>query len=120
MIYRTLRIFLSAFLVSASSSANAKCITAKFNWNFGYETTATQAGDGSTCRIVLNTAGSAIYGADIVAKPKNGSVTFVDRTTVLYKPNAGFKGRDSYTFEYVGKLGTNPTSAKVNVVVTIN
>ena len=61
-----------------------------------------------------------IYGADLTQKPKHGAVTFADRTTVYYQPTAGYKGDDSYAFQWVGKLGgTTPTATTVTVSVTV-
>jgi hypothetical protein len=40
--------------------------------------------------------------------------------TIVYRPTPGFKGDDSYTFQWVGKQGgTTPTAMTINVSVTV-
>lgn len=119
MTNRICEVILGTLIILGASSANADCInTTRVTWSFAYEVPLTQAGDGTVCRIPLPLSSLPVYGAEIVTRPEHGTVTFENRTTVLYKPKANFKGKDTYVFEWIGVVrGKLPLSAKVRVTV---
>jgi hypothetical protein len=102
-------------------TAEASCPSVHWNFKFGQETTTSRETDGTPCIFRMTDIGGegAIYGVEIATPPKNGTALTSGRALVVYKPRAGFKGEDSFVFELVGKLGGNPTSAKVRVTVTV-
>lgn len=115
-----LRIFWSSLFVCYAFSANAACLSPSFNWKFNFKNETTQVSDGAPCKILMPISTEPIYGTEIIERPKYGKLSVVDRTTILYQPNAKFKGNDSYVFEWIGTYrGTRPMSAKVRVNVAV-
>lgn len=84
----------------------------------GADTTATTPGASVTINVLNND--SAVNGGTLtiisVSKPQFGTAT-TDGTTVIYTPNAGFNGTD--TFSYVVSDGKGGTSTG-SVTVTVN
>jgi len=102
-------------------SAKADCPSVRWNFIFGQETTTSRETDGAPCTFRMTDVGGdrAVYGVEIPVPPKHGSAAPAGRATVVYRPTPGFKGEDSFVFELVGKMGGNPTSARVRVTVTV-
>jgi hypothetical protein len=103
-----------------ASTANAKCVGPSYGMRLGTELSIHRDTDGAPC--VHNVAGSRdpIYGIDVRSKPKHGSLTILRRLTIVYRPSPGFKGEDSYAFQWIGKQGgTTPSAMTLNVGVTV-
>ncbi len=115
------RLLLIIALMLTPLSAKAGCASVRWNFIFGQETTTSRETDGAPCTFRMTDVGGdrAVYGVEIPVPPKHGSATPSGRATVVYRPTPGFKGEDSFVFELVGKMGGNPTSARVRVTVAV-
>jgi len=110
---------LAAWLVF-TSMANAKCVGARYTIRLGSELSIHRETDGAPCVHNVGSSRDPIYGADLRSKPKHGSLAIVSRLKIVYRPSPGFKGEDSYAFQWVGKLGgTTPSAMTINVSVTV-
>jgi len=102
------------------SMANAKCVGPSYGMKLGTELSIHRDSDGSACRHNVGGSRDPIYGIDVRSNPKHGSLTIVRRLTIVYRPTPGFKGDDSYAFQWVGKQGgTTPSAMTINVSVTV-
>jgi len=116
---RRLCLGLAAWLV-CTSMANAKCVGARYDVRLGSEISIHRDTDGAPCTHSVTSSRDPIYGADVRSKPKHGSLAIVRRLMIVYRPSPGFKGEDSYAFQWVGKLGaTTPSAMTINVSVTV-
>jgi len=115
------RLLLAIGLMVIPLSAKADCPSVRWNFIFGQETTTSRETDGAPCTFRMTDVGGdrAVYGVEIPVPPKHGSAAPAGRATVVYRPTPGFKGEDSFVFELIGKMGGNPTSARVRVTVTV-
>jgi hypothetical protein len=115
------RFFVVIGLMLFPLAAKADCPSVRWNFMFGQETTTSRETDGAPCTFRMTDVGGdrAVYGVEVPVPPKHGSAAPTGRAIVVYRPQAGFKGEDSFVFELVGKMGGNPTSAKVRVTVTV-
>jgi hypothetical protein len=112
---------LNAVLFFAVTSASyADCSGANFTFKIGQQSHVQRVTDGTPCLFTLRFSGSPIYGTEVVARPKHGSVRVSDRTTLIYYPSPTYKGPDEFTFQWIGKEGgVTPGATTVNVSVTI-
>jgi hypothetical protein len=116
---RRLCLGLAAWL-AFTSIANAKCVGASYGMRLGSELSIHRDTDGAPCVHTVTSSRDPIYGVDVKSNPKHGSLAIVRRLTIVYRPSPGFKGEDSYAFQWVGKLGgTTPSAMTINVSVTV-
>jgi hypothetical protein len=102
------------------SMANAKCVGSGYGMRLGTEISIHRDTDGASCVHNVGSSRDPIYGVDVRSKPKHGSLTTLRRLTIVYRPNPGFKGEDSYVFQWVGKQGgSTPSAMTINVSVTV-
>ncbi len=110
----------TAFLLPLASAAHAKCTGPRYNIRLGTDISIHRESDGAPCVHTVGSSRDPIYGIDVRSSPKHGSLTTVRRLTIVYRPAPGFKGQDSYVFQWVGKLGgTTPSAMTINVSVTV-
>jgi hypothetical protein len=101
--------------------ADAKCSGPHFNLVWDGEISLTKTSNNGRCGIRVNGSQTPIYAAEIVTQPQHGQATVRDRLHVRYTASAGYTGRDSFTFQWIGKKGgVTPSAAKVNVTVIVN
>lgn len=115
------RVFLGLiFSLACASLADAKCVGASYRIRLGTEISIHRDTDGAPCIHRVFNSGDPIYGVWVRSQPKHGSLTIARRLTIVYRPSPGFKGEDSYVFQWVGKQGgTTPSALTVNVSVTV-
>jgi hypothetical protein len=103
-----------------ASIANAKCVGARYSMRLGTELSIQRTTDGAPCTHNVGSSRDPIYGIDVRSKPKHGSLAIVRRLTIVYRPSQGFRGEDSYAFQWIGKQGgTTPSAMTINVSVTV-
>ena len=113
-------LLLTLFLLMNASKAQAKCTGETYKIIWGAAVTINKISDGGSCTSKFGRSLDPIYGNDIVSRPKHGTLTSPDRTTVIYRPNPGYKGEDAYAFQWIGKQGgVTPTAFTVNVRVAV-
>jgi hypothetical protein len=81
------------------STADAKCVGPRYGMRLGSERSIHRDSDGAPCVHNVGSSRDPIYGVDVKAGPKHGSLTVVRRLTIVYRPSPGFKGEDSYAFQ---------------------
>jgi hypothetical protein len=75
---------------------------------------------GGTCRIKLKRSAGPTYGAHIVQRASNGSVTVDSSNRIVYRPRAGFVGSDSFTYARTGESkGGDAVTRTVRVSVRV-
>jgi hypothetical protein len=100
--------------------AEAKCVGPNYGIRLNSELTIHRESDGGPCVHSVGSSRDPIYGIDIRSRPKHGSLAVIRRLAIVYRPNPGFRGEDSYTFQWVGKQGgTTPSAMTINVSVTV-
>jgi hypothetical protein len=115
------RVFLG-FVISLvfAPMANAKCVGSSYGIRLGTELSIHRDTDGAPCTHNVTSSRDPIYGTDVKSKPKHGSLTIQRRLTIVCRPSPGFKGEDSYVFQWIGKQGgTTPSAMTINVSVTV-
>jgi len=115
------RIFLGLIITLVfASMANAKCVSSRYPIRLGTELSIHRDTDGAPCVHNVGSSFDPIYGIDVRSKPKHGSLTIARRLTIVYRPSSGFKGEDSYVFQWIGKQGgSTPSAMTINVSVTV-
>ena len=115
------RAFLGLFIsLVFASMANAKCVGSSYDMRLGTELSIHRATDGAPCFHYVGSSRDPIYGTDVRSKPKHGTLTTERRLTIVYRPSPGFKGEDSYVFQWIGKQGgSTPSAMTINVSVTV-
>lgn len=109
-----------AVSLALASAASAKCVGPRYSIKLGTELSIHRDTDGGSCLHNVASSRDPIYGIDIRSNPKHGSLTIIRRLSVVYRPTPGFKGEDSYVFQWVGKQGgTTPSAMTINVTVTV-
>ena len=75
---------------------------------------------GGTCRIKLRHSAGPTYGAHIVQRASNGSVTVDGSNRIVYRSRAGFVGSDSFTYARTGESrGGDAVTRTVRVSVRV-
>lgn len=106
---------------SLTAGSQARCWINRFPVHLGMDVSTTGSTDGAPCIIRLNYSKDPIYGTKVTSSPHGGVALIEGRTTVVYRPKAGFKGEDKFSFQWVGKQGgVTPMAANVGVTVTVN
>jgi len=109
------------FFLSLVSTSQGACHVNRFPVTLGSDASTSATTDGAPCTIRLLSSRDPIYGTNITSRPLDGTASVNGRTTVVYQPKAGFKGQDSFAFQWVGKEGgITPMATTINVRVTVN
>lgn len=112
-------VIFGGFALSAAP-ASAKCTGGYHSMQLGMTVETQMISDGGPCHNRVLRSNDPIYGSLIVAAPKHGSLSSAGRISLIYRPQAGFKGDDHYAFKWVGKRdGVTPDAVTVNVTVTV-
>jgi Big-like domain-containing protein len=75
---------------------------------------------GARCSIKLKHSAGPTYGAHIVQRASNGTVTVDGRNRIVYRSRAGYVGSDSFTYARTGESrGGDAVTRTVRVDVTV-
>lgn len=75
---------------------------------------------GKTCSIRLHNSRGPIFSAHIVARSGHGSVQVDGSNRIVYRPQSGFVGKDSFTYARKGMdTRNNPVTRTVQVEVDV-
>ncbi|MBR1124379.1 hypothetical protein JQ628_22820 [Bradyrhizobium lablabi] len=108
------------FYLALASTVDAKCVGSRYSVRLGTDLNIQRTTDGTPCTHSIGSSRDPIYGIDVKSRPKHGSLVIIRRLAIVYRPTPGFKGQDSYIFQWVGKLGgTTPSAMTMNVSVTV-
>jgi len=107
-------------LLIAQSPAWARCTGPNYNVRLGTEISLHRESDGGRCSHNIKSSRDPIYGSAVKVQPRHGSIEESSRTRLVYRPAPGYKGEDSYTFQWVGKQnGVTPAAMTINVTVVV-
>jgi hypothetical protein len=104
--------------------ADAGCRFSAFRFSWGSNTsTNVLVTGGSTCAINLRAgSSSAFQSIRISSRPAHGTAGAASSYSVAYRPNAGFRGSDSFAFTVSGKSAQTNNMVKsttIQVSVTV-
>jgi hypothetical protein len=131
MLYRTpenvmTKVTLVAFaaLIGSANPADAGCHVGRFRFSFDSDSSANMlVTGGSTCAINLWAGLSTAYESiRITSRPAHGTAASSGNYSVAYRPNAGFRGTDSFAFTVRGTGRVRPgvvRSSTIQVSVTV-
>ena|ERR1700719_3165246 len=92
-----------AFFLLWNSPADAGCYIQHYDIRIGQTTTAYWTTDGSPCVSNFRLAPTSRYSSlTIVSKPSHGFAGRSGVDSIAYRPNAGFKGDDTFTIRIEG------------------
>jgi len=75
---------------------------------------------GASCSIKLKRSSGPTYGAHIVERASNGTVTADGSNRVVYRSRAGYVGTDSFTYARTGETRVgNAATRTVRISVTV-
>jgi hypothetical protein len=75
---------------------------------------------GARCSIKLKYSAGPTYGAHIVQRAANGTVTVDGRDRIVYRSRAGYVGSDSFTYARTGESrGGDAVTRTVRIQVTV-
>jgi hypothetical protein len=109
-------------MVACCAEASARCSVPRIS-TFNNQTVDGNmtVSSGAPCRIVLKRSSGPTYGAHIVQRASNGTVTVDGSNRIVYRSRAGYVGSDSFTYARtgetrVGNAATRTVRIRVNVV----
>jgi hypothetical protein len=70
---------------------------------------------GAPCTILVQPGSSRVEEITVPALPQSGILTLRGRTGVVYRPQAGFRGEDSFTFSLSGRSGSTSGASTIRV-----
>lgn len=109
-----------AVAIAVVSPADAACTGPGYDAKLGQQVRIHRISNGSPCIHTMLTNKDKIYGNRITRLPKYGTLSAAGRTQVIYRPKAGFKGEDSYSFQWIGKQnGVTPSAITISVSVSV-
>ena len=86
----------------------------------GAETAVTmRTGSGMACTVAVQTGSAVIDDIAVTAQPGHGSIAPRGRTGVIYRPQARYRGEDSFELALHGRSGMGEDVAIVRVRVTV-
>ena len=98
----------------------SECQSAPVRLALGSEATATMTtGAGAACAIVLVAPAINVADLKIVVAPQHGTATPRGRTGAIYRPDAKYRGDDSFEFVLRGRSVAEDGVAVVRVQVTV-
>ncbi len=115
-------LFATLALFAPLSGAQAKCKHEPSHWRFGKTVSVLWSTDEEAVCTARNIHPEKIERIEIASKPKHGSAGVAGTESIAYKPNWGYRGRD--TFTYVIRSSANAKNgagqiARVNVFVEV-
>jgi hypothetical protein len=74
---------------------------------------------GTPCLVSLRLGSARVQKLAITLDPQHGVVAPRGRTGVIYRPQSGFRGEDTFWFSLDGPSNRNPGAAVVRVGITV-
>jgi hypothetical protein len=109
----------AAIWIGLSRPAMAFCEHPPTKWAFGQQFSQTWITDGEVCKSISNFPEN-IDEIRITEKAKHGISGKNGRYGVAYKPNPGFKGTDSFTYEVISNANYRKGPGMVaTVMITV-
>ena len=108
-------------MVACCAEASARCSVPRFSL-FANQTVDGHmtVNSGATCGIKLKRSSGPTYGAHIVQRASNGTVTVDGSHRIVYRSRAGYVGSDSFTYAYTGETRVgNAATRTVRISVTV-
>lgn len=108
-------------LAAWCAEASARCSVPRIN-TFNNQAVDGQmtVNSGARCSIKLKHSAGPTYGAHIVQRASNGTVTVDGRNRIVYRSRAGYVGSDSFTYARTGESrGGDAVTRTVRIQVTV-
>jgi Bacterial Ig domain len=108
-------------LIACCAQASARCSVPRIStFNNQAVDGHMTVNSGARCAIKVKHSSGPTYGAHIVQRASNGTVTVDDRNRIVYRSRAGYVGSDSFTYARTGesKVG-NAVTRTVRISVTV-
>jgi hypothetical protein len=113
----------AAAVVVFASAAHADCrvVNTLFRVHLNEQVTSTGVSTkGGACTVRLSSGATSHFtSTSISARPGHGTLTQVDGSRFRYKPSAGFKGIDRYTFKVCGTGNASSGCATLTYNITV-
>ena len=113
---------LAAVVVFASAAhADCRIVNTPFRPHLNESVTSTGVSTkGGACTVRLSSAATGHFtSTTIAARPSHGTLTQVDGSRFRYKPAAGFKGVDRYSFKLCGTSNAGSGCATLTYNITV-
>lgn len=108
-------------LFACCAEASARCSVPRIS-TFANQTVDGHmtVSSGASCRIKLKHSSGPTYGAHIVQRASNGTVTVDSSNRIVYRSRAGYVGSDSFTYARTGETRVgNASTRTVRISVTV-
>jgi Big-like domain-containing protein len=108
-------------LMACCAEASARCSVPRIH-TLNNQTVDGQmtVSSGARCSIKLKHSSGPTYGAHIVQRASNGTVTVDGSNRVVYRSRAGYVGSDSFTYARTGESRVgNASTRTVRISVTV-
>ncbi len=113
----------AALLVAAASAGGfspSECRTDPATLTFRPNVQARMVvANGRACSLWLRSTALSVNDIRLAADAQHGMVSFRGRTGVIYRPIAGFKGEDSFSFLVNARVASDSETAIYRVQVTV-
>jgi hypothetical protein len=113
---------LAAVVVFASAAhADCRIVNTSFRPHLNESVTSTGVSTkGGACTVRLASAATGHFTSTTIAtRPGHGTLTQVDGSRFRYKPTAGFKGIDRYSFKVCGTSNAGSGCATLTYNITV-
>lgn len=109
------------FVAGKPLAPPASCRVAPGSLVFGLDTHATLATSaGVPCAFTLRVAATSIESVELLAAPSDGTATLNARNVIHYRPNAAFRGEDSFDIAIRGGSTASDGVSVVRVGITVD
>jgi hypothetical protein len=107
--------------MTSAALADCRVVNTTFRLHLNESVTSTGVSTkGGACTVRLgSSATSQFTSTSIVARPAHGTLSQVDGSRFKYKPAAGFKGIDRYSFRVCGSSNAGSGCATLTYNITV-
>jgi hypothetical protein len=112
---------LTVLLVACSAEASARCSVPRIHTFYDQTVDGHMTvNSGARCAIKVKHSRGPTYGAHIVQRAANGTVTVDGRNRIVYRSRAGYVGSDSFSYARTGESrGGDAVTRTVRIHVTV-
>jgi hypothetical protein len=107
--------------MTSAAMADCRVVNTTFRVQLNEQVTSTGVSTrGGACTTRLGAGASGVFtSTSIVARPAHGTLTQIDGSRFRYKPSAGFKGIDRYSFKVCGTNNAGSGCATLTYNITV-
>jgi len=107
--------------MTSAAMADCRVVSTTFRVHLNEQVTSTGVSTkGGACVVRLGAGGTSQFtSTSIAARPGHGTLTQMDGSRFRYKPAAGFKGIDRYSFKVCGTSNAGSGCATLTYSITV-